>query len=185
MTGQKTQNNSTACVGLFDIITANRQRSRRLNMRLFRQLTVALLRDCLGLTTCKLGVYLVSTSRITRLNKAFLHHDGPTDVIAFDYCAKPGQTVHVALSDETAQPDIWGDVFICVDEAVRQARRFNTTWQAELVRYLVHGVLHLLGYDDQTSPTRRTMKMLEDKLLHKLAALYPLDELSRTARSKT
>lgn len=185
MTGRKTQDNYAVCAGQFDIVTANRQRSRRLNTRLLRQITVALLRDCLGVTTCQLGVYLLSTSRITLLNKTFLHHDGPTDVIAFDYCTRHGKTTQAAFSDEAPQPDIWGDIFICVDEAVRQARRFNTTWQAELVRYLVHGVLHLRGYDDQTSPTRRTMKMHEDKLLHRLAVLYPLDELGRTARSKT
>ena len=45
-----------------------------------------------------------------------------------------------------------GKSFVCLDEAVRQARRFHTTWQSELVRYVVHGVLHLLGYDDQRRP---------------------------------
>ena len=41
-----------------------------------------------------------------------------------------------------------GEIFICVDEAVLQARKFRTSWQSEIVRYLVHGVLHLLGHDD-------------------------------------
>ena len=41
-----------------------------------------------------------------------------------------------------------GEIFICVDEAIRQARRFGTIWQSEIVRYLIHGVLHLLGFDD-------------------------------------
>ena len=47
-----------------------------------------------------------------------------------------------------ARRPLHGEIFICVDEAVWQARKFRTSWQSEIVRYLVHGVLHLLGHDD-------------------------------------
>jgi len=43
-----------------------------------------------------------------------------------------------------------GEIYICVDEAVLQARKFGTSWQSEVIRYLVHGVLHLLGFDDSS-----------------------------------
>jgi probable rRNA maturation factor len=63
---------------------------------------------------------------------------------------------------------------------VQQARRFRTTWQSELVRYVVHGVLHLLGYDDRDSRARRRMKAAEDALVRRLARQYIFRELSRT-----
>jgi len=64
-----------------------------------------------------------------------LRHAGATDVIAFDYSIRASH--------------LRGEIFICVDEALVQARRFRTTWQSESVRYVVHGVLHLLGFDDR------------------------------------
>ena len=50
------------------------------------------------------------------------------------------------------------DRFICVDDAVAQAKEFETDWWSEMVRYLIHGVLHLLGYDDLQPDLRRAMK---------------------------
>jgi probable rRNA maturation factor len=67
-----------------------------------------------------------------------------------------------------------------VDEAIIQARRFRTSWPAELVRYLVHGVLHLRGFDDHTAADRRRMKTEENRLLRLLAGRFPLSQLART-----
>ncbi|PYJ97280.1 MAG: hypothetical protein DME23_16275, partial [Verrucomicrobia bacterium] len=63
--------------------------------------------------------------------------------------------------------------------AVAQARRFRTTWQSELVRYLVHGVLHLRGYNDRQPKFRRVMKREEDRLVRELTRLFPLSKLAR------
>jgi len=75
-----------------------------------------------------------------------------------------------------------GEVFICMDEALLQARRYRTSWQAELVRYIVHGVLHLCGFDDHCTPDRRRMKRAEDRLLRQLAARFPLSRLARKTK---
>src|SRR5512146_1229077 len=64
---------------------ANRQRARRVDMRLLRQVIRTLLEQLLQLDRFALGVYLVGAPEITRLNETFLRHQGPTDVIAFDY----------------------------------------------------------------------------------------------------
>ena len=45
-----------------------------------------------------------------------------------------------------------GEIFICVDEAIPQAKEFRTSWQSEIVRYIVHGVLHLLGHEMPSPP---------------------------------
>jgi probable rRNA maturation factor len=66
-----------------------------------------------------------------------------------------------------------------VDEALIQARRFRTTWQNELLRYIIHGVLHLGGFDDERAASRRRMKREEDRLLGKLARDFDLSKLRR------
>lgn len=143
----------------------NRQRLLPIDTRLLRCIGRALLRDLPGGDRYDLGVYLVRAAEIQRLNESFLQHEGSTDVITFDYA-------------DPAQPDlIHGEIFICVDEAVTQARRFRTTWQAELVRYLIHGVLHLSGYDDRRSSDRRKMKRAEDRLLRELRSLFFIKKL--------
>ena len=132
---------------------SNRQHTRRVRISPLRRLTKTLLLECLLKTEFDLSVCLVNASEITSLNESFLHHKGPTDVITFDY------------SDTGAAGGIFGEIFICVDQAVSHARRFHTTWQSEMVRYIVHGLLHLCGYDDRSATSRHEMKVAENRLL--------------------
>ncbi len=144
------------------LVLRNRQWVRRLDLRHLRRLASALLRDELHREQYDLGFYLVGESEMTKLNETFLKHRGCTDVITFDY-------------SDPAQPGaLTGEIFICVPEAVVQSRRFRTTWQREVVRYLTHGVLHLSGYDDRPASARRRMKAMEDRLLRRLAARFDL-----------
>jgi probable rRNA maturation factor len=64
-----------------------------------------------------------------------------------------------------------------VDEAVLQARKFGTSWQSEVIRYLVHGVLHLLGFDDSSAGARRKMKWEENRRLREITRRFPLSKL--------
>jgi probable rRNA maturation factor len=156
----------------------NRQRTRPVETRRLRRICVTLLKDLLRIRNANLGVILVAAPEMARINRQFLQHHGSTDVITFDYSEisnlgprpfDPGLQLH-------------GELFVCLDEAVLQARRFRTTWQAELVRYLIHGTLHLLGYDDRRAADRRTMKREEDRLLRLLAARFPLSRLAPKPR---
>ncbi len=81
-----------------------------------------------------------------------------------------------------ARSALYGEIFICVEEAVRQARRFRTLWQAELVRYLVHGLLHLTGHDDRTRRQRQAMKHEEERLLSTLKRRFPVRRVGRRGR---
>jgi rRNA maturation RNase YbeY len=66
-----------------------------------------------------------------------------------------------------------------VDEAVAQAGRFRTTWHTELVRCTIHGILHLLGFDDLNPVARRKMKRAENRWLRELARRFTLTRLAR------
>jgi len=154
-------------------------------LRLIKQIAKALLTE-LEIQAAELEINLVATEEMTRLNEKFLQHAGSTDVIAFDYtddgragcpqpAAKPG-----AIG--ASHPTLRGEILICVDEAVLQARKFRTSWQSEIVRYLVHGVLHLAGHDDSRLSERRKMKREENRLLRQLCVGFSLAQLGRTVK---
>jgi probable rRNA maturation factor len=174
----------------FNINVANRQsRLVGIDLRRLRQLVQSLLRDHLQIKQADLGVYLVAAPEMTRLNETFLHHAGPTDVITFDYSDHASRLPHDSGTGvppvrdrQAARPTLHGEIFICVDEARIQAHRYRTSWQSELVRYLIHGLLHLLGHDDRTSATRRNMKEEEERLLREMTARFPLSRLGRRPR---
>jgi probable rRNA maturation factor len=156
----------------------NRQRARRLDLAFTRRITTTLLRGLMGLNDFDLGLSLVGTAEMARLNQTFLHQAGPTDVLSFDYLEKPGPPGGpLPGCPADSSPGLHGEIVVCVDEAAAQARRFRTTWQSELVRYIVHGILHLRGFDDRRPGQRRKMKRTEDRFLRQLAARFDLRRL--------
>jgi probable rRNA maturation factor len=70
-------------------------------------------------------------------------------------------------------------LFICLDDAVKQAREFRTTWQEELARYVIHGLLHLRGFDDLEPAARRVMKREENRLLRRAGRAFTLAQLQK------
>jgi rRNA maturation RNase YbeY len=146
-----------------ELYVRNRQRTRPINVRLLRSVAAALIaKTCPG--EFRIGILLVGAAEMTRLNQAFLKHAGPTDVLAFGYTENHCRCLH-------------GEVFICVDEALRQARRFGAAWQNEVVRYLAHGLLHFQGHDDSTPPARQRMKAVENALVRETARQFCLSQL--------
>jgi probable rRNA maturation factor len=97
-----------------------------------------------------LSIVLVGDREMAKLNEQFHHTPGPTDVLSFDY------------------GDGEGEIIVSVDHAFTQARRYLTTPARELALYVVHGILHLQGYDDHTPAQRRRMRAAERRLLAKV-----------------
>lgn len=164
------------------IVIANRQRTRKINWRLLTQIADALLAE-LEISKPKLEINFVAAGEITRLNETFLKHAGSTDVITFDYANHGGQRLgtpeKIRAMTKRCLP-LHGEIFICVDEAVLQARKFRTSWQSEIVRYLIHGILHMLGYDDSRTAQRRKLKREENRLLRKFSRRFSLAQLAGT-----
>ncbi|MBA4147564.1 MAG: rRNA maturation RNase YbeY [Verrucomicrobia bacterium] len=148
----------------------NRQRICRVDLVLFKRIIRVVLHDILGCTDYELGLYIVGAEEMAVMNETFLQHAGSTDVITFDYNDSSSATLH-------------GEVFICMDDALEQAKQFKTSWQSELTRYAVHSLLHLLGYDDLQPEKRRVMKREENRLLKQVAKQFNLSKLQR-AQSK-
>lgn len=159
-----------------NLVIANRQRTKRIDSRWLKQIVLVLLGE-LNITDAELGIHLVGADEMARVNWQFLQHKGSTDVITFD---------HQEPAPKSTAPDpqlrIHGELFICVDDAISQARKFKTIWQSETVRYVIHGLLHLLGHDDLRPDLRRKMKREENRLLRGLAKKFSFTQLSRAAR---
>lgn len=157
------------------VLVRNRQRARPVDRRLLACIARVLLRDVLHQEAFEIGVFLVGAKEMSRLNETYLRHRGSTDVITFGYRGKE------SFATDKRAPALHGDIFICVEEALVQARRFRTRWQEEVVRYLVHGVLHLLGYDDATARQRAQMKRQESACLRTLGEGFRILSLSGAA----
>jgi len=163
-----------------ELVLRNRQRTRPIRLTLLRRLATALLSDLLSLGRYELAVHLVAAPEMARVNQRFLDHAGSTDVITFDYTGESDSPAAGAKRAPARPPKrLHGEIFICIDDAVKQARQFRTTWQSELVRYLVHGVLHAVGHDDSTPADRDVMKREENRLLRKLSRQFSLERLAK------
>ena len=95
-------------------------------------------------TRCKVDIIYCDDREITRLNREYKHKKRSTDVMAFN------------LSDNE-MPDYLGEVYVNLQMARRQARENNVSYFEEVKRLTIHGVLHLLGYRDETKINRRKM----------------------------
>jgi probable rRNA maturation factor len=99
----------------------------------------------------ELSITLVDDPTIAQLNAAYHHRKGPTDVLSF--------------SLEEGGEEVWGDIYISLDTARQQAAEYGHTLTEEVHLLVVHGVLHLCGFDDQEEPHRREMRAREAKYL--------------------
>ncbi len=88
-------------------------------------------------------VWLISDSRMTSLHRKFMRQTGPTDVLTFQH----------------------GEIFISVDTAKRHARSFRNSLESELCLYIVHGLLHLHGFNDETQADARKMEKMQQRIL--------------------
>jgi rRNA maturation RNase YbeY len=95
--------------------------------------------------------------RVRDLNERFLQHDHDTDVLSFTL-------------EERADRTVDGEIYVDLDTAEEQARELGLPFRSEVVRYVVHGLLHLLGYDDSTREGTRIMREKEE---HYLSAVGP------------
>jgi rRNA maturation RNase YbeY len=111
-------------------------------------------------TPVHVSIVLADHDTVRRLNAAYLDHDYNTDVLSF------------SLQEETAST-AEGEVYVDLDTAAERHEEFDTTFEREAYRYVVHGVLHLLGYDDATEEGQETMRALEDEYLEAVLSDSP------------
>ena len=103
----------------------------------------------------RINLLITTDERIAELNRTFLQHEGPTDVLAFP------------IDEQSATDDepVFGEVVVSAETARRVAPQHNTTPERELTRYALHGLLHLAGFDDRTPADRKRMHDRQENIL--------------------
>ena len=103
----------------------------------------------------EISLVFVDNATIHRLNKQFLNHDEPTDVLSFPYSAANAKKLE-------------GELIMGVEIAKEQAAERGHDVQAELALYVIHGLLHLCGYDDKSRVAEKAMRERERHYLQQL-----------------
>lgn len=114
---------------------------------------VKLITSELNLYVKSLEFNFISSKTIIEVNKNYLKHNYSTDIITFDY------------SDEKNILD--GEIFISIQDAVVNSKKYRVSTDNELLRLIIHGILHLIGFDDTTDAKRKKMKIAENDLVKK------------------
>ncbi len=109
-----------------------------------------------GATLVHVSIVLTDHDTVRELNRAYLEHDYNTDVLSF------------SLLEDGDSDEVEGEVYVDLDTAEERHEEFDTSFEREAYRYVIHGVLHLLGYDDATEAGQQRMRCREDEYLDDL-----------------
>ncbi len=126
--------------------------TKKINKKRIHKL-VGLLREDLEFSVEYLFINFITSEEIYNINKEFLNHDRSTDIITFNYSGS-----HFELD---------GEIFISIDDAKIFARKYNVSLSKEFTRLIIHGILHLKGYDNIKKNNRVKMKRVENNLTNK------------------
>lgn len=129
---------------------ANRQKTLAVDRRRIRQAVQAILRDA-DISEAKISIAVVDDPTIAKLHDEFLDDPEPTDVLSF-------------VLDRTEE-SLEGEVIASADTAKTCAAKYKLTPEDELLLYVIHGALHLVGYDDIAPRDRAVMRKQEKKYL--------------------
>ena len=122
----------------------------RLDRKAVRAWIVAVAATYDGRKVGNLNYIFCNDDRILEVNKEFLGHDYYTDIITFDY-SEPGL--------------VSGDMFISIETVETNSFKFHTSYDKELMRVIIHGVLHLCGINDKGPGERAVMEAAEERAL--------------------
>jgi len=135
---------------LITIHIANRQKSVLVDRNRIRQAIRNILADA-GIQNAQISVAVVDDSTIAVLHEEFLNDPAPTDVLSFVL--------------EQSPQYLEGEVVVSADTATSSAPKFDCTAKEELLLYVIHGTLHLVGYNDTTPKQRKQMREKEREYL--------------------
>ena len=100
-----------------------------------------------------LSISLINSSELRIINKKYLKHDFNTDIITFNYSKQPNE--------------IDGEILISFEDARLNAKKYKTNYDKEINRLIIHGILHLLNYDDNNKKNKTIMRQMENKLINR------------------
>ena len=128
------------------------------------------------ITNANIRVAIVDDLTIHKANRQFLGHDEPTDVLSFPWKDEtdPANNDPECAGEISTGSCLEGDIMISAETATRQATEYGWSASDELLLYLIHGTLHLLGYDDHDESDRAEMRDRERHYLGSIGLVGPL-----------
>ena len=136
---------------LITISITNRQKKLPIDRRCMRRVVKAIVRDA-GIADGQISIAVVDDAAIAKLHNEYLNDPEPTDVLSFALDSSPGY--------------IEGEVVVSADRAIASVARFQSSAASELLLYVIHGTLHLVGYDDATPRKLGVMRKKEREYLN-------------------
>ncbi len=137
----------------------NLQKPIPLELRRIRKVAQKILAK-LGLPEGELSLLFVNDTQIQELNRRYLHRDKPTNVLAFPMRKGEFPVLH---------PDLLGDIVISVETARRESKRFGLTQTEMIILLMIHGILHLIGYEHEGKKKEAREMAIKQKELFQLA----------------
>jgi probable rRNA maturation factor len=116
-----------------------------------------------GIESAEISIAVVTDARMHELNHQYLQHDYPTDVLSF------------VLDHDAKSKLLDGEIIVSSDYAAREAARYGWTTDDELLLYVIHGCLHLVGHDDTTSEGKQAMRQSEARYLRQFGVEHRYD----------
>ena len=131
-------------------------KKRKINTGSVKRLALRVLGD-FRRKNALVDITFVTDKKIKALNKRYMRRNAPTDVISF------------SLKDERflQRKILIGDIYISSDMASENAKHFGSAYEEEISLYVIHGLLHLIGFDDKAAEEKNKIRELERKLLKK------------------
>lgn len=139
----------------FEII--NQQKIKRISLVRVRRCLTEIF-SLLAVSHKRISLVFCDNQAIIELNRKYFKKSIPTDVIAFP------------LQDEFVDGYL-GEVVVSIEQAVAVAQIYGNTWQEEFILYVIHGVLHLLGYKDKTLSQRKQMEKLQKEIMQQISPI--------------
>ncbi|MEO8493800.1 MAG: rRNA maturation RNase YbeY [Planctomycetota bacterium] len=150
---------------MIQVEIANEQSKHAFDADLLQQ-AVRIVLDGESVDRADVSVAIVDDATIQGLNRKYLQHDYATDVLSF-LLSQPGEPLE-------------GEIIVSADTAAREAIRFGWNKEDELLLYLIHGTLHLIGHHDASDPERAAMRSKERQYLARLGRHPNYEERSPT-----
>jgi probable rRNA maturation factor len=138
---------------------ADEQQAQPANHARLKKAVRLILKDA-GIERAEISIAIVDDKQMHALNRQYLQHDFPTDVLSF------------VLERDEAAGSLDGEIIASADYASRESPRYGWTAEDELLLYVIHGCLHLVGQDDQTPEGRASMRAEESRVLSRFGLAH-------------
>lgn len=157
---------------MYEIEITDRQTQLQLNVSQLEKVAERLL-TAEQVTSANISLVFVDDHEIHQINRDYLQHDYPTDVISFLLNQRQSPEARACGLDPRGMGQvIEGEVVVSTETALREAENYNWSAAEETVLYVIHGLLHLAGYDDLSDAERLIMRRRENEILT-LSGLEP------------